>query len=193
MTDITYLLEQLETNPPPDLEMNTVLAAGAADAAAVTESPFGDLWISWSTSGITGVSPRFSTNTFAEYAAKHRRVTYEASEFPSDLADPIHAALTLGETKGLPIDWRGIGDFQRSVLTACATIPSGTVRSYGWIADEIDNPGSVRAVGTALGRNPIPLLVPCRRVVRSDGSVGQYAFGPEMKHRILVREGAILA
>lgn len=193
MTDITYLLEHLQTTPPPDLEMNTVLAAGAADAAAVTESPFGDLWISWSTSGITGVSPRFSTNTFDEYASMHRRVAYKATEIPSDLADPIHAALTLGETEGLPIDWRGIGDFQRSVLTACATIPSGTVRSYGWIADEIDNPGSVRAVGTALGRNPIPLLVPCHRVVRSDGSVGQYAFGPEMKHRILVREGAILA
>jgi len=51
----------------------------------------------------------------------------------------------------------------------------------------------VRAVGTALGRNPIPLVVPCHRVVRSDGATGNYAFGPEMKRELLVREGAILA
>jgi len=193
MTDITERLAALATDPPPELEMNTALAAGAADGAALADSPFGDLWISWSRDGITAVSPRFETDSFEDFASIHRRVTYEASGLPTDLVDPIHGALTKGETSGLPIDWTGIGEFQREVLTECATIPSGSVRSYGWIAETIDNPGSVRAVGTALARNPIPLLVPCHRVVRSNGAIGQYAWGPEMKHKILVREGAILA
>ncbi|MGI9584003.1 MAG: methylated-DNA--[protein]-cysteine S-methyltransferase, partial [Acidimicrobiia bacterium] len=165
MTDVTELLSQLATEPPADLEMNTALAAGAADKAAVTESPFGDLWISWSKDGVTAVSPRFETNSFEEFASNHRRIAYETAKLPSDLGSPINDALTKGKTDGVPIDWRGIAEFQRAVLAACATIPNGSVRSYGWIAETIDNPGSVRAVGTALGRNPIPLLVPCHRVV----------------------------
>jgi O-6-methylguanine DNA methyltransferase len=90
------------------------------------------------------------------------------------------------------VDLSGVGVFQKQVLAACASIPKGEVRPYGWIASEIGNPGSVRAVGTALGRNPIPLVIPCHRVVRSDGAVGNYAFGAERKHDLLVREGALL-
>jgi O-6-methylguanine DNA methyltransferase len=109
-----------------------------------------------------------------------------------DLLEGVSDALETGDSSAVSIDMTGLGAFQKSVLEACATIPVGQVRPYGWIAAEIDNPGSVRAVGTALGHNPIPLIVPCHRVVRSDGSVGNYAFGPEMKHDLLVREGALL-
>ena len=56
-------------------------------------------------------------------------------------------------------------------------IPRGEVRPYGWIAAEIGRPKAVRAVGTALGHNPVPLIVPCHRVVRSDGMIGQYSLG----------------
>ena len=84
-------------------------------------------------------------------------------------------------------------DCSLDLLEACRRIESGSVRSYGWIADELENPGAVRAVGTALGHNPIPLLIPCHRVVRSDGSIGSYAFGSDMKHDLLLSEGAILA
>ena len=70
-------------------------------------------------------------------------------------------------------------------------IPRGEVRPYGWIAAEIGRPKAVRAVGTALGHNPVPLIVPCHRVVRSDGMIGQYSLGgPENKRTILAEEGA---
>ena len=69
-------------------------------------------------------------------------------------------------------------------------IPRGEVRPYGWIAAEIGRPKAVRAVGTALGHNPVPLIVPCHRVVRSDGMIGQYSLGgPENKRTILAGEG----
>ena len=64
------------------------------------------------------------------------------------------------------------------------------MRSYAWVAKEIGHPAAVRAVGTALGRNPVPLVVPCHRVVRTDGSVGNYGFGSPAKRALLTAEGA---
>jgi O-6-methylguanine DNA methyltransferase len=92
----------------------------------------------------------------------------------------------------VPIDLSSTAPFQRSVLESARGIPLGEVRSYQWIAERIGRPGAVRAVGTALGRNPIPLIVPCHRVVRSDGSLGGYAFGLDLKRHILLLERGIL-
>jgi methylated-DNA-[protein]-cysteine S-methyltransferase len=81
--------------------------------------------------------------------------------------------------------------FHRRVLEKTVEIPRGEVRPYGWIAREIGAPGATRAVGTALGRNPIPFLIPCHRVVRADGSLGEYSGGgPAMKVKVLELEGA---
>jgi methylated-DNA-[protein]-cysteine S-methyltransferase len=193
MTDLEQILNTLNTTPPADMERDTVVGVGAADLAAPADSPIGPVWIAWSTRGVTALSPMFVASTFDEFMELHRRATYEASALPKDLIDGVETALNTGDSAGISVDMTGLGAFQQSVLEACATIPVGQVRPYGWIASEIDNPGSVRAVGTALGHNPIPLIVPCHRVVRSDGSVGNYAFGPDMKHDLLVREGALLA
>ena len=77
------------------------------------------------------------------------------------------------------------------MLLKALQIPRGEVRPYGWIASEIGHPAAVRAVGTALGHNPVPLLIPCHRVVRSDGHIGQYSLGgPENKRTLLEWEGA---
>lgn len=81
----------------------------------------------------------------------------------------------------VPVDLEGVGDFQRRVLEAAREIPFGEVRPYAWIAERIGHPRAVRAVGTALGENPVPLLVPCHRVGRSDGSLGGYIFGLPVK------------
>ena len=110
---------------------------------------------------------------------------------PRSLESEIEEALSSGDAEGLALDLRGLSAFQQSVLESCATIPAGAVRPYGWIARELHKPGATRAVGTALAKNPIPLLIPCHRVVKSDGSVGNYAFGAEMKRELLVSEGAI--
>jgi O-6-methylguanine DNA methyltransferase len=85
----------------------------------------------------------------------------------------------------LVLDLRGLSDFARDVLTVTRRIPAGEVRSYGWIAREAGRPRGVRAVGSVLARNPVPLLIPCHRVVRSDGHPGDYIFGPAHKAHLL--------
>ncbi|HET8632425.1 MAG TPA: methylated-DNA--[protein]-cysteine S-methyltransferase, partial [Thermomicrobiales bacterium] len=89
----------------------------------------------------------------------------------------------------LEFDLRGLSEFERAVLLKALDIPRGQVRPYAWVAREIGRPGAVRAVGTALGHNPIPLLIPCHRVVRSDGRPGDYAFGGAAKRAVLAAEG----
>lgn len=88
----------------------------------------------------------------------------------------------------VPLDLRGVPVFQRDVLDAAAAIPFGIVRPYAWVAGEIGRARAVRAVGTALGTNPLPLLLPCHRVVRADGALGGYIFGLALKERLLALE-----
>lgn len=78
------------------------------------------------------------------------------------------------------------------MLHAAQTIPKGEVRPYAWIARQIGRPKAVRAVGSALGHNPVPLLIPCHRVTRSDGAVGDYVFGARMKETLLRAEAVDL-
>ena len=79
--------------------------------------------------------------------------------------------------------------FQKRVYTVVKQIPMGEVRSYAWVAQKIRRPKAVRAVGTALKKNPWTIIVPCHRVVRSDGSLGEYALGRDLKRRLLELEG----
>ncbi len=89
-----------------------------------------------------------------------------------------------------PFDLSHLTPFQRLVLEKIREIPSGQVRSYKWVAEQIGVERAVRAVGTALARNPIPLLIPCHRVVRTDGRIGHYsAGGSSMKAKVLAFEG----
>ena len=84
--------------------------------------------------------------------------------------------------------------FYQAVWKACAEIPKGEVRTYGWIARRIGRPGSARAVGQALGKNPFAPAVPCHRVVGADGRLTGYsaAGGVAKKRRMLLAEGALL-
>jgi O-6-methylguanine DNA methyltransferase len=85
----------------------------------------------------------------------------------------------------IPVDLSELPDFQRSVLRAARRIPFGESRPYAWIASAIGSPRAVRAVGTALGRNPVPLIVPCHRVLRSGGALGGYGLGIGLKRLLL--------
>ncbi|MGH2474545.1 MAG: methylated-DNA--[protein]-cysteine S-methyltransferase [Candidatus Limnocylindrales bacterium] len=90
----------------------------------------------------------------------------------------------------LPLDLRLSRGFRRIVLDHLPDIAYGTTASYAAIAQASGNPKAVRAVGSACATNPIPVVVPCHRVVRSDGSLGQYAGGPAVKAALLALEGA---
>ncbi len=80
---------------------------------------------------------------------------------------------------------KALTSFQKKVYTVVKRIPFGETRSYAWVADKVGRPRAVRAVGTALRKNPFTIVVPCHRVVHSDGSSGEYALGADLKKRLL--------
>ena len=98
-----------------------------------------------------------------------------------------------GETRSFDaaIDWTGVTPFTRAVLEATARVPYGSVATYRDVAVAAGNPAALRAVGNALHRNPVPVIVPCHRIVRSDATLGGYAGGLEAKRRLLALEGAV--
>jgi O-6-methylguanine DNA methyltransferase len=110
---------------------------------------------------------------------------------PAGLAARIEDQLS-GKRR-MQFDLRGLTEFQQAVLRKTLEIPRGQVRPYGWIAREIGHPAAVRAVGSALANNPIPYFIPCHRVIRTDGLIGNYGGGgPEAKKSILTMEGVEL-
>jgi methylated-DNA-[protein]-cysteine S-methyltransferase len=92
----------------------------------------------------------------------------------------------------LPLDWRlSHSGFYRRVLRATSRVPFGEVITYSEAAKRAGSPRAVRAAGSALGSNPIPIVVPCHRVVRTGGAIGNYGGGPEVKRFLLQLEGAL--
>lgn len=89
----------------------------------------------------------------------------------------------------LPVDILSGTSFQRRVWRLLQGIPFGTTRSYKWIAEAMDMPMACRAVGNSNGKNPIPIILPCHRVVRADGGLGGFSSGVEIKRKLLLHEG----
>ena len=112
------------------------------------------------------------------------------------LAEPIRqlAAYFEGGLRGfdLPLDWSLATGFNRQVLRELASgVPYGTVVGYGDLADRVGQPGAAQAVGAAMGANPLPVVVPCHRVVESDGGLGGFGGGLETKRQLLALEGVL--
>lgn len=148
-----------------------------ADLYAPLETPLGPVFVAWNRQGVCAV---MKTTTAAEFEARFERrfgrTPRQVNELPAAL--------------GQAFDLSHLTEFERAVLMKALEIPRGEIRTYGWIANQIGRPGAVRAVGSALRKNPVPVLIPCHRVVRSDGHIGDYALGgSEAKRRILAAEG----
>jgi methylated-DNA-[protein]-cysteine S-methyltransferase len=88
------------------------------------------------------------------------------------------------------IDWNGLSGFRREVLEETLRIPAGETRTYGWLAHKVGSPRAARAVGRVMATNPLPIIVPCHRVVASDGSLHGYGGGLDVKASLLRLEGA---
>ena len=123
---------------------------------------------------------------------------FSGAEFIEDpaIVEPLYHQVMQywqeGREKEFPLDLVGT-DFQCAVWRALFDIKKGKVQSYSDIARSIGNPKAVRAVGTAVGQNPISLIVPCHRVVPQSGGLGNYGWGVHVKERILREEGCLLA
>ncbi len=184
-------LAALAAPAPAHLADDVLVEVGLADRMGPVASPLGMLWVAWNGRGVSEVEQAADG---AEAAARHEartgRRTTLAEALPPSLADGIARRLAGERRVRIPLDLRGRSAFEVAVWTKALEIPRGEVRPYGWIAAEIGRPRAVRAVGTALGHNPVPLIVPCHRVVRTDGSIGQYSLGgPGNKRTILAAEG----
>jgi O-6-methylguanine DNA methyltransferase len=174
-------IQGLVTQAPESLFPGVLEEVGLADIMATVDSPIGPLHIAWNGLGVRHLS------TLAEHIERDR-ISRQAETLPGALQRALDGFFR-GQRPQLDYDLRGLSAFERDVLDACATVPAGEVRPYSWIAREIGRPKAVRAVGSALGRNPVPLFIPCHRVVRADGLIGNYGLGPPVKWQLLRMEG----
>lgn len=177
---------------PDRLLGNVLTAVGLADRYFPLQSPLGTVYVSYNALGISTVARADDAAAFETiFHARMGRPLARAVEPDAVLVGSLEAALR-GERRGeLRFDLRGVSEFERAVLLKALEIPRGEVRPYGWIAREIGRPRAVRAVGTALKHNPIPLFIPCHRVVLGDGRLGNYGMGGiEAKRRMLAAETA---
>jgi O-6-methylguanine DNA methyltransferase len=181
----------LRASAPATLPDRILVDVGLADAYAPIESPLGRLWVAWNGRGVSGVDSAPDGATFARrHGERVGRRTVEVGPLPARLDRAIRRRLGGDRRANVPLDLRGRSEFEQAVWLKALEIPRGQVRPYGWIAAEIGRPKAVRAVGTALGHNPVPLIVPCHRVVRTDGTIGQYSLGgADNKRTILAAEG----
>jgi methylated-DNA-[protein]-cysteine S-methyltransferase len=168
---------------------------GLLDVAyATADSPFGPLLLARTPRGLVRVGlPNQDADVLLLDLAT--RVSPRVLESPAQL-DQARRELDLyfeGRLTefDLPLDWQLSKDFRRRVLRAIARIPYGQTRSYTQMATRAGNERAVRAAGSACGTNPLPLVVPCHRVLRSGGALGGYGGGLPMKEGLLRLEGIL--
>jgi O-6-methylguanine DNA methyltransferase len=189
--DVEAAMAGLATRAPATLTPDVLVEVGLADDYARTDSPIGSLVVAWNGLGVSAVGWTTDDASFGiAHTERTGRPAYPASTLPPKLETAIQRRLAGDRRVRIDLDLRGHTAFERDVWAKALEIPRGEVRPYGWVAAEIDRPKAVRAVGTALGHNPVPLIVPCHRVVRTDGTIGQYSLGgPANKRSILSAEG----
>jgi methylated-DNA-[protein]-cysteine S-methyltransferase len=183
----------------PELD-NRFRAAAAEEglldvAYDVVESPVGDLFVAVSERGLCTISYDTDPEGKLEQLARGFGVRVLRSARP---VDPIKRELDEyfdGKRRSfdLEVDLRVTRDFGRTVLAELAQVPFGEVTTYGALAARAGKPRAARAVGTIMNRNPIPIVLPCHRVVGANGALVGYAGGLERKQALLRLEGALLA
>ncbi|KAA0024814.1 methylated-DNA--[protein]-cysteine S-methyltransferase [Antrihabitans cavernicola] len=167
-------------------------AAGILDVAYRTiDSPIGTLLLASTPIGLVQIAFE-NEDSDAILTMLSDRISPRVLEAPARL-DAAAAELDeyfAGTRRrfDLPLDLQLAGGFRRQVIEHLREIDYGKRESYGTVAAAIGNPRAVRAVGTACGHNPLPLVIPCHRVVRADGAIGQYRGGVEAKTALLALE-----
>jgi O-6-methylguanine DNA methyltransferase len=185
-------LRSTQGEAPAGLADAVLTSVGLVDSWTEIDGPIGPLYVAWSaTTGITAAERAGDPGGFeTEYELRHGRVVQRVSTMPPELLAHVRKRFEGQPTKGPRVDLDTLTEFERAVLLKTMEIPYGEVRPYSWVAREIGRPKAVRAVGSALAGNPITFVIPCHRVVRADGHIGNYgAGGPEAKREVLRREG----
>ncbi|NWF68009.1 MAG: methylated-DNA--[protein]-cysteine S-methyltransferase [Chloroflexi bacterium] len=173
-------------------------------AGKLDETPVGAVYVACTTVGVVQVwigAPHMVA--FIAAVREHTKlVVIDAREQAPQLVPVLDQALNelrqyfAGTRRAfdVPLDMRALSDFQRRVYDNIRHIPAGRIESYNDIARQLGNPKTIRAVGGALARNPLPIFVPCHRVIGADGTMVGYSGGAgiETKRLLLKLEGALL-
>jgi len=170
-------------------------AAGLLDVAyRVVDTPVGPLLLASTTVGLVKVA-FVADGAGGVLDELSQQISPRILETPARLDDAVrqldeyfHGSRTRFD---LPLDFRLAKGFRREVISHLSDIGYGRTASYAEVAASAGSPRAVRAVGTACAKNPLPVLVPCHRVVRTDGGMGQYAGGTEAKRILLRLESAV--
>lgn len=197
MAAYTRLDQLLAAQPAIELVPPPVTLPGLRPAAVTRmESPVGPLLVAVSNGAVCEV-------VFADFDGEAGFDRELRSRGFAPRPDPEVAAPVVRELEeyfagarsrfDIRFDLSGVTPFTRSVLEATAAVPYGRLSTYADIARQIGKPGASRAVGNALGRNPIPVIVPCHRIVKSDAGIGGYTGGLDIKRTLLRLEGTMLA
>ena len=200
---MTDLEQRLRDAPHAELDshrLGAALARRASDAAlldvayAETDSPIGELILFVTPRGLLRVK-------YADEPIDGVLADVAARVSPRILRDPARTDQARREleayfalrrrTFNVPIDWSLVHGFAAGVLRQTARIPFGDVSSYGQVAAKAGSPRAARAAGNALGSNPIPIVVPCHRVLHADGGLGGYSGGLDRKRYLLALEGSL--
>ena len=199
---LTEALDRLYTSGPNEtsiaaaqIKLDRALKAEVVYYDYVSESPIGAFFVGVSARGVVALSFAESEDRFRNWLQHRVRATLVRE--PSKLREVISQVLDYleGRRKDFTFEYdlRSLTPFQHNVLTTVQKIPRGEYLTYGDLARRIGKPGAARAVGQALGSNPIPILIPCHRVLAADGSLGGYSGrgGVRTKEALLRLEGAL--
>ena len=171
--------------------------AGQAHLWFMAESPAGPVFVAHSNGWVSGLQivgdgAEPDPARFVDYMLDEVGIEVDPDPDPDPrLVERVNEALATGRTD-VGVDLSSRSEFHQEVLRATTRIPCGEVRTYKQLAAAVGRPLAARAVGTAMARNPVPLLVPCHRVVPSSGGVGNYGYGSGLKTKLLAGEGVAL-
>ena len=191
---VTEALRGLRQPAPVGLADAVIDRLGLGDSYVEVDGPIGPLFVAFGSRGISLVERAGDAGAFEEefrstFGRPVRRIARAPKLIERVIQERVWGKADKTVVK-VPLDLEQLPDFERQVLMKTLEIPRGEVRPYAWVAAELGRPLAVRAVGNALARNPVPFVVPCHRVVRSDGRIGNYgAGGPTAKRALLAGEG----
>lgn len=184
---------------PPALDRafrERAAAEGVLDVAyELSDSPIGELLLAATERGVCRIS--FDPEPEAELEALSRAYGARVLRSPRPLERPRRELDEYFQGRrrefGVDVDLEALPSFQQLVLAELRRVPYGQTATYGGLAAQIGRPRAARAVGGALNRNPVPIVVPCHRIVGASGSLVGYAGGLARKEKLLALEGALLA
>jgi len=161
------------------------------DRIARVPSPIGELYVAFRSTGISyiGIDLGEPFDDIRAHVERRLRRAVRPADAPQWVLDRLRRYFATWQTDAESLEMSDLTEFERAAMAKALEIPPGEVRSYSWIAREIGHPHAARAVGQAMARNPLALLVPCHRVVDAHGSLHQYGYGLALKARILSMEG----